>query len=117
MNTTNTDVLKSITAVVNRQYLTEDVLNDLLKRWDLDKVDLDEEYIKIQTKKSSLTRSRREAVPEFIRLRNLLKEKEEQENSSIVMENDTENSMITGGDFSEEIITNQNQVELNSEIC
>jgi hypothetical protein len=117
MNTTNTDVLKQFSTVVNRNRLTEELYNDLLKCWDLDKVDLDEEYIKIQTKKSSLTRSRREAVPEFIRLRNLLKEKAEQENSSIVMENDTENSMITGGDFSEEIITNQNQVELNAEIC
>lgn len=117
MNTTNTDILKQFSTVVNRNRLTEELYNDLLKRWDLDKIDLDEEYIKIQTRKSGLTRSRREAVPEFIRLRNLLKEKAEQENSSIVMENDTENSMITGGDFSEEIITNQNQVELNAEIC
>lgn len=117
MNTTNTDVLKQFSAVVNRNRLTEELYDALLKRWDLDKVDLDEEYIKIKTRKSSLSRSRRDAVPEFIRLRDLLKDIKDKENSTIVMENESSDSgILMGGDFGEEI-TNQHDVESNAEIC
>ena len=92
MNTCNIDILKSISAVVNREHLTQEVYDILLKRWDLDKVDLDAEYIKIQTKQSNLTKSRREAVPEFIRIRDLLSEIKQKENNAIVMENNINES-------------------------
>lgn len=118
MNTTNIDILRQFSAIVNRDKLTRETYNLLLKRWDLDKVDLDEEYIKLQTKNSTLTRSRREAIPEFIRLRNLLKEIEEKNNNSIIMEDEETslNEVIIGGDFSNEI-TNQHHVDSNAEIC
>lgn len=117
MNTSNTDVLKQFSAVVNRNRLTEELYDALLKRWDLDKIDLDEEYIKIKTRKSSLSKSRREAVPEFIRLRDLLKDIKDKENSTIIMENElSNNEILMGGDFGEEV-TNQHDTKFNAEIC
>jgi len=87
MKTTDVTILKQFQSVLNRKYLNEKVFNDLLKRWDLDKVDLDEEMRKIDIKHSSLSRSRRAAVPEFIKLRELLKEEKEVEASEISFSN------------------------------
>ena len=108
MNTTNTDILRSFYSVTNRNQLTEEIYQILLKRWDLDKVDLNEEMIKINAKQSSLTKSKRNAVPEFIKLRMMLDQKKETEENSISMnDNEYEN---------DEIITNQLQAESIAEI-
>ena len=88
MKTTTTDLLKSFYSVTNRNQLTEEIYQRLLKRWDLDKVDLDEELIKINARQSDLSRSRRNAVPEFIKLREMLKQRKESENASINMNGD-----------------------------
>ena len=117
MKTTNTDILKSFYSVTNRNTLTEDVYQILLKRWDLDKVDLNEEMIKINAKQSSLTKSRRDAIPEFIKLREMLNQKKETENNSILMngseETNENNDIFINND---NLVTNQLQVESMAEI-
>ena len=114
MNTTNTDILKSFYAVTNRNILTEEIYQILLKRWNLDKVDLNEEMVKINARQSSLSKSRRDAVPEFIKLRTMLDQKKEAEESSISMnESNEDNELIVGN---EEVITNQLQAESMAEI-
>lgn len=74
MNTTDMNNLRQFYSVVNRKYLNRDVYEALLKHWDLDNVDLDIEAEKIKNKLSTLTRSRREAVREFLILRSVLNE-------------------------------------------
>lgn len=74
MNTTDMNNLRQFYSVVNRKYLNRDVYEALLKRWDLDNVDLDIEAEKIKNRLSTLTRSRREAVREFLILRSVLNE-------------------------------------------
>ena len=49
--------LRQFYSVVNRKYLNRDVYEALLKRWDLDNVDLDIEAEKIKNRLSTLTRS------------------------------------------------------------
>ena len=109
MKTTNTDILKSFYSVTNRNTLTEDIYKILLKRWDLDKIDLNEEVIKINTKQSLLSKSKREAVLEFIKLRTMLDQKKEEESNSISMNDNSEDNEILVGN--NEIITNQIQAE------
>ena len=115
MNTTNINVLKSFYSVTNRNILTEEVYNILLKRWDLDKVDLNNEIIKINAHQSSLSKSRRAAIPEFIKLREMLNKKKETEDNSISMNSSEENNdeVVIGND---DLITNQFQVDSMSEI-
>lgn len=74
MNTTDMNNLRQFYSVVNRKYLNRDVYEALLKRWDLDNVDLDIEAEKIKNRLSTLTRSRREAIREFLILRSVLNE-------------------------------------------
>lgn len=74
MKTSDPNILKQFMTVVNRKLLTEEVYNYLLKQWNLDKLDLDETLQKINEHKSGLSRSRREAVPYFIQLRDMLKQ-------------------------------------------
>ena len=74
MNTTDMNNLRQFYSVVNRKYLNRDVYEALLKRWDLDNVDLDIEAEKIKNRLSTLTRSRRDAVREFLILRSVLNE-------------------------------------------
>ena len=76
--------LRQFYSVVNRKYLNRDVYEALLKRWDLDNVDLDVEAEKIKNRLSTLTRSRRDAVREFLILRSVLNE--------IEKANETENN-------------------------
>lgn len=84
MNTTDMNNLRQFYSVVNRKYLNRDVYEALLKRWDLDNVDLDVEAEKIKNRLSTLTRSRRDAVREFLILRSVLNE--------IEKANETENN-------------------------
>lgn len=79
MKTDTPDIIKQFYSVINRKYLTEEIYNALLKRFDLDGVDLDEMQRLIEIKKSPLTKSRRLAVPEFIILRQMLREKKAEE--------------------------------------
>jgi hypothetical protein len=79
--------LRQFYSVVNRKYLNRDVYEALLKRWDLDNVDLDIEAEKIKNRLSTLTRSRREAIREFLILRSVLNE--------IEKANETENNEST----------------------
>lgn len=89
MKTTDTKLLKEFQTVLNRKYLTEDMYEKLLARWDLAGLDLDAELVKINEHKSSLSRSRREAVPEFLKLRKLLDEAKAAAESSISFNNDS----------------------------
>jgi hypothetical protein len=74
MNTTDMNNLRQFYSVVNRKYLNREVYEALLKHWDLDNVDLDIEAERIKNKMSRLTRSRRDAVREFLILRSVLNE-------------------------------------------
>lgn len=87
MNTTDMNNLRQFYSVVNRKYLNRDVYEALLKRWDLDNVDLDIEAEKIKNRLSTLTRSRRDAIREFLILRSVLNE--------IEKANETENNEST----------------------
>lgn len=93
MKTTDTEILKQFQTVLNRKHLNEDVYNKLLQMWNLDKVDLDVEMQKINERHSSLSASRRKAVPEFIKLRELLKEMKEAESNAISFNNDVQPSL------------------------
>ena len=93
MKTTDTTILKQFQSVLNRKILTEKIYNDLLKIWYLDKVDLDEEMQKINEKHSGLSRSRREAIPEFIKLREILNEMKKEEENSISFNNEAQPSL------------------------
>lgn len=77
MNTTNMQNLKQFYSVVNRREITPELYNFLLKEWGLENIDLEEESKKIELKKSSLTKSRRNAVKEFLIIKNILKSKEQ----------------------------------------
>ena len=79
MKTDTPEIVKQFYSVINKKYLTEEIYNALLKRFDLDKVDLDEQQHLIDIKQSPLTYSRRLAVPEFIILRQMLREKKAEE--------------------------------------
>lgn len=72
MKTTDMNNLRQFYSVVNRKNLNREVYEALLKYWDLDKVDLDIENERIKNKMSKLTKSRREAVREFLILRSVL---------------------------------------------
>ena len=74
MNTTDMNNLRQFYSVVNRKYLNQEVYEALLKHWDLDKVDLDIEAERIKNKMSRLTKSRRDAVREYLILRSVLNE-------------------------------------------
>lgn len=93
MKTTDTEILKQFQTVLNRKHLNEAVYNKLLQMWNLDKVDLDVEMQKINEKHSGLSASRRKAVPEFIKLRELLKEMKEAESNAISFNNDDQPSL------------------------
>lgn len=87
MKTTDMNNLRQFYSVVNRKHLNRDVYEALLKYWDLDKVDLDIEAERIKNKMSNLTRSRREAVREFLIIRSVLNEIEKTENKQNSEEN------------------------------
>ena len=93
MKTTDTTILKQFQTVLNRKLLTEKVYKDLLAKWDLDKIDLDAEMQKINEKKSGLTKSRRDAVPEFLKLRKLLEEKKAEEMNAMSFSNTLQQSL------------------------
>lgn len=93
MKTTDTFILKAFQTVLNRKHLTEEAYNELLKKWDLVGIDLDAEMQKINEKKSNLTKSRRDAVPEFIKLREILDKQKEDEASAISFGNDSQTSL------------------------
>lgn len=76
---TDVNILKQFQTVLNRKVLSEEAVNRLLEIWDLADVDLEAEAQKINEKKSNLSKSRRDAVLEFIKLKELLKEKKEAE--------------------------------------
>lgn len=69
------DLVKQFYSVVNRKYLSDEIFNALVHRFDLDKVDLEEEQQKINQHKSFLTASRRKAVGELLILKKMLEEK------------------------------------------
>lgn len=83
MKTTDPNVLKQFVTVLNRQQLTEEIFYALLIRWDLDQVDLDKEMAKILEKKSTVSKSRREAIPYFIKMKQMLEEKKKEEQNSM----------------------------------
>lgn len=76
MNTSDVSILKQFRTVLNRKKLSQEVFDHLLKMWDLDGIDLEAEQLKIVQKKSNLSRSRRDAVVEFLKLKEMLKQDE-----------------------------------------
>lgn len=89
MKTTDPNVLKQFVTVLNRQQLTEEIYYALLIRWDLDQIDLDKELDNINQKRSTLSKSRREALPYFIKMRQMLEDKKKEEQKSMNLGADT----------------------------
>lgn len=83
MNTTDMRNLQQFYSVVNRKNLTYEIYEFLLDHWGLKGIDLDEEAKKIEEKRSSLSKSRRNAIKEFLILRNILEIKEKEEEQEI----------------------------------
>jgi hypothetical protein len=83
LKTTDTKLLEAFLSVLNRKIISRELYNNLLKAWDLSKVDLDEELVKINSKKSNLSKSRRDAVPVFIKLRDALTAKENEAKNAL----------------------------------
>ena len=83
MKTTDCSILRKFYTVVDHKNITEELYNLLLKRWNLDGIDLEVEQEKINRHASNLSKSRRDAVPEFIFLKKILEEnkmRQEEEN-------------------------------------
>ena len=95
MKTTDPRILNEFTSVLNRKHLTEEVFQKLLYLWSLDKVDLDAEMDKINKKCSNLSKSRREALPYFLKLRTILEEKKKAENASMNLTNDQPKNVVS----------------------
>lgn len=85
-------ILRSFRSVNNGGKLTENIFNLLLKDWGFENLNLDEELNKINQKKSFLSKSEREAISEFIILRNILSSKKKQEEEIISFNNSNSNS-------------------------
>lgn len=83
MNTTDMRNLQQFYSVVDRKELTPEIYDFLLKRWELNNIDLDEESKKIDNKTSNLPKSKRDAVKEFLILKNILKLKEHSDEQEI----------------------------------
>ena len=81
--------LRSFRSVVNGNKLTEESYNSLLKMWGFENLNLDEEIQKINLKTSYLSRAERDAVNEFIVLRNILEKQKQQEEQVSFTDNTT----------------------------
>lgn len=89
-------ILRSFRSVVNGNKLTEEIYNSLLKDWGFENLDLNEEIQKINLKSSYLSKAEREAVNEFIILKNILeKRKQQEEQISFTNTNDQNNQIIS----------------------
>lgn len=89
-------ILRSFRSVVNGNKLTEEIYNSLLKDWGFENLDLNEEIQKINLKTSYLSKAEREAVNEFIILKNILeKRKQQEEQISFTNTNDQSNQIIS----------------------
>ena len=75
----NAETLREFRSVLNRQKIDEDGLYRLISFWGLGDIDLDKEKELIEQKKSFLSKSQRESVLEFIKLREFIKEREKAE--------------------------------------
>lgn len=95
MNTSNPEILKQFYSVLNRKNLTKEVYNYLIKQWGLEGVDLDAEMILINQKQSKLSRSRRDAIPEFLTLKKIIEENEIQVMTSNSFSENENNDQIS----------------------
>lgn len=86
--------LKSFRSVVNGNKLTEEWYNMLLKEWGFENLDLNEELQKINLKTSYLSRAERDAVNEFIILKNILEKRKQQEEQVSFTDTNTQNNQI-----------------------
>ena len=84
-------ILRSFRSVNNGGKLTENIFNLLLKDWGFENLNLDEELQKINQKKSFLSKAERDAITEFIILRNILNGKKKQEEEMISFNNTNSN--------------------------
>lgn len=83
---TDPKILKQFYTVLNRNQLTQETYDHLIKMWGFEGMDLEEEQNKINQKKSSLSRSKRESVGEFIILKRMLEERKNIESQAISMD-------------------------------
>lgn len=86
--------LRSFRSVVNGNKLTEEWYNILLKMWGFENLNLDEEIQKINQKSSYLSRAERDAVNEFIILRNILEKRKQQEEQVSFTDTNTQNDQV-----------------------
>ena len=97
------DLIKQFYSVINRKYLTDDIFNALVARFDLTNVDLEAEQQKINQHKSFLTASRRKAVGELLILKKMLEEKKladsNVQNMDVSSDNNIGNDQIMAGDL------------------
>ena len=88
MKTTDLSILKQFYTVLNRNVLTQEIYDKLIKEWGFEGLDLEAEQIKINQKCSNLSKSKRDAVPEFLILKRILNDRKNIESQSISMANE-----------------------------
>ena len=88
MKTTDLSILKQFYTVLNRNILTQEIYDKLIKEWGFEGLDLEAEQIKINQKRSNLSKSKRDAVPEFLILKRILDDRKNIESQSISMANE-----------------------------
>ena len=87
-------ILRSFRSVVNGSKLTDEIYDALLKDWGFENLNLDEEIQKINLKTSYLSRAERNAVNEFIILRNILAKRKEQEEQVSFTDTNIQNDQV-----------------------
>ena len=97
------DLIKQFYSVINRKYLTDEIFNALVERFELTGIDLEAEQQKINQRKSVLTASRRKAVGELLILKKMLEEKKlaeaNEQNMNVSTDNSIGNDQIIAGDI------------------
>lgn len=97
------DLIKQFYSVINRKYLTDEIFNALVERFELTGIDLEAEQQKINQRKSVLTASRRKAVGELLILKKMLEEKKlaeaNEQNMNVSTDNNIGNDQIIAGDI------------------
>lgn len=94
------NILKQFYTVLNREALTREIYDKLVDRWGFSGMDLEEEQRKINQKKSTLSKSQRDSVKEFLLLKKMLESQEAQKTSEISFGNDDMEQPISNDQIS-----------------
>jgi len=90
--------------MINKGTFNQASYDKLLKRFELTDIDLESEYTKIVKKESNLSRRKRDLVPDFLAVRDMLKEKTENDKKTDSAESKTDLSETEMNNIVENIV-------------